>query len=144
MRSVLKDFKTFLLRGNVVDLAVGIVVGVAFGAVVKALIDDLIMPIVAAIIGKPDFSNLLFTIHNGHFMYGAFINAVIYFVSAATAVFFFVVQPMNKITARYSKEPPPDPSVKKCPECLSTIPAEARKCAFCSSEVGTVAELETI
>jgi large conductance mechanosensitive channel len=141
---MLKDFKAFLLRGNVVDLAVGIVVGVAFGAVVKALIDDLIMPIIAAIIGKPDFSNLLFTIHNGHFMYGAFINTVIYFISAAAAVFFFVVQPMNKIAARYSKEPPPDPSVKKCPECLSTIPAEARKCAFCASSVEPVTVEETI
>jgi large conductance mechanosensitive channel len=141
---MLKDFKAFLLRGNAVDLAVGIVVAVAFGAVVKALIDDLIMPIIAAIIGKPDFSSLLFTIHNGQFMYGAFINAVIYFISVAAGVFFFVVQPVNKIIARYSKEPPPDPSVKKCPECLSTIPAEARKCAFCASSLGSVTVQETI
>lgn len=132
---MLKDFKVFLLRGNVVDLAVGIVVGVAFGAVVKALIDDLIMPIVAAVIGKPDFSGLTFTINNSVFMYGAFINAVILFISVAAAVFFFVVQPVNKLNARYSKESPPDPSVRKCPECLSDIPAEAKRCAFCTAQV---------
>jgi large conductance mechanosensitive channel len=130
---MLKDFKAFLLRGNVVDLAVGIVVGVAFGALVKALIDDLIMPIIAAIIGKPDFSQLDFVIHNSVFMYGSFINAVINFLSVATAVFFFVVQPVNKIMARYRTEPAPDPTIKKCQECLSDIPADARKCAFCAS-----------
>jgi large conductance mechanosensitive channel len=132
---MLKDFKAFLLRGNVVDLAVAVVVGVAFGAVVKALIDDLIMPIVAAVIGKPDFSGLTFTINNSVFMYGAFINAVILFISVAAAVFFFVVVPVNKLSARYSKEPPPDPSIRKCPECLSDIPAEAKRCAFCSAQV---------
>lgn len=130
---MLKDFKAFLLRGNVVAMAVGIVVGAAFGALVNALITDLIMPIIAAIIGKPDFSELHFVIHNSVFMYGSFINAAIIFLSVVTAVFFFVVQPVNKLMARYSKEPAPDPSIKKCPECLSDIPTDARKCAFCAS-----------
>jgi large conductance mechanosensitive channel len=130
---MLNDFKAFLLRGNVVDLAVAVVVGAAFGGVVKALIDDIIMPIIAAIIGKPDFSGLTFTINNSVFMYGSFINAVILFVSVAAAVFFFVVMPVNKLNARYAKEPPPDPSIRKCPECLSDIPAEAKRCAFCSA-----------
>jgi len=130
---MLKDFKAFLLRGNVVAMAVGIVVGAAFGALVNALITDLIMPIIAAIIGKPDFSKLHFIIHNSVFMYGSFINAAIIFFAVVTAVFFFVVQPVNKLMARYSTEPAPDPSIKKCQECLSDIPAEARKCAFCAS-----------
>ncbi len=132
---MLKDFKQFLLRGSVVDLAVGIVIGAAFGAVVTALVTDLITPIIAAIIGKPNFSALTFTVHNSRFLYGALINEVIAFVSIAAAVFFFVVKPVNALTQRARREPPVDPTTKKCPECLSEIPSDARRCAFCTSEV---------
>jgi len=132
---LLNDFKQFLLRGNVVDLAVAIVVGSAFVAVVNALVRDILTPIIAAIVGKHDFSQLDFTIHNSRFLYGDLINFVIAFISIATVVFFFVVVPINHLLARSRKEPPPDPTVRKCPECLSEIPAEARRCAFCTSEV---------
>jgi large conductance mechanosensitive channel len=133
---VLKDFKAFLLRGNVVDLAVAVVIGAAFGAVVTALVADLITPIVAAIVGKPDFSNLTFTIHHSTFRYGHFINVLIAFVSIAAAVFFFVVVPVNGLMARRRTEPPVDETVRACPECLSDIPVAARRCAFCTAEVG--------
>ena len=135
MRDLLSEFKTFLLRGNLVDLAVAIVIGLAFVALVGALVRDIITPIVAAIVGKPDFSALTFTIHKSRFLYGDFINALITFVSVAAAVFFFVVKPVNLLLARYRKEPLPDPTIKKCPECLSDIPAEARRCSYCTSEV---------
>ncbi len=130
---MVKEFKTFLLRGNVVDLAVGIVIGAAFGAVVKALVGDLLTPIVAAIIGKPDFSGLSFTIHNSRFFYGDFINQVISFVSIAAAVFFFVVQPVNALMARRKTGVDVESETRPCSECLSEIPRAARKCAFCAS-----------
>jgi large conductance mechanosensitive channel len=136
---MIKDFKTFLLRGNVVDLAVGIVVGAAFGAVVTALVADLLTPIIAAIIGKPDFSSLTFTINGSVFKYGSFLNALIAFVSIAAAVFFFVVQPMNALTLRRHTHPDSDAETVPCPECLSEIPREARRCAFCASAVGPAA-----
>jgi large conductance mechanosensitive channel len=136
---MLNDFKAFLLRGNVVDLAVAVVVGAAFGAVVTALVADLITPIIAAIIGKPDFSNLTFTIHHSTFRYGHFINALIAFVSIAAAVFFFVVVPVNALMARRKTEPPVDENVRTCPECLSEIPVAARRCAFCTAQVGAAA-----
>lgn len=132
---MLKDFKTFLLRGNVVDLAVGIVIGAAFGAVVTALVADLITPVIAAIIGKPDFSHLTFTINGSIFKYGSFLNALIAFLSIAAAVFFFVVQPVNALMARRRVEPDMDSETAPCPECLSDIPKPARRCAFCGSEV---------
>ena len=132
---MLRDFKTFLLRGNVVDLAVGIVVGAAFGAVVTALVADLITPIIAAIIGKPNFSALTFTINGSEFKYGSFLNALIAFVSIAAAVFFFVVQPVNALMARRRTEPDVDAETAPCPECLSDIPKPARRCAFCGAEV---------
>ena len=135
----MKDFKQFLLRGNVVDLAVGIVIGVAFGAVVTALVADLITPIIAAIIGKPDFAGLAFTIHKSAFKYGAFINALVAFVSIAGAVFFFVVKPVNALMARRQAEPPADPTTRECPECLSNIPIGARRCAFCTEKVTSAA-----
>ncbi len=130
---MLKDFKTFLLRGNVVDLAVGIVIGAAFGAVVKGLVTDLITPIIAAIVGKPDFSGLMFTINGSRFFYGDFLNALISFVSIAAAVFFFVVQPVNALMARRRTEPDVESETAPCPECLSEIPRQARRCAFCGS-----------
>jgi large conductance mechanosensitive channel len=134
-----KEFKQFLLRGNVVDLAVGIVIGVAFGAVVTALVADLITPIIAAIIGKPDFASLTFTIHKSTFKYGAFINTLIAFVSIAAAVFFFVVKPVNALMARRRNELPADPTTRDCPECLSSIPIAASRCAFCTEKVAPAA-----
>jgi large conductance mechanosensitive channel len=135
MHQLLEDFKEFLLRGNLVDMAVGIVIGVAFGALVTALVEDLITPIIAAIAGKPDFSSLSFTINGSHFLYGAFVNALVAFVSIAAAVFFFVVKPVNALMARRRAEPPADDTVRQCPECLSEIPRAARRCAFCTAEV---------
>ncbi len=134
--NLLNDFKAFVLRGNVVDLAVAVVIGAAFGAVVTSMVEDLITPVIAAIGGQRDFSALDFTINDSMFRYGDFINKVITFVVIATAVFFFVVTPINALLARARREPPVDPTTKKCPECLSEIPAEARRCAFCTSEVG--------
>jgi large conductance mechanosensitive channel len=130
---MIKDFKTFLLRGNVVDLAVGIVIGAAFGALVTAFVADLITPIIAAIIGKPDFSALTFTINGSTFKYGAFINVLIAFISIAAAVFFFVVRPVNALMARRKTTPDPESETRPCTECLSEIPHLACKCAFCAS-----------
>ncbi len=132
---MLKDFKTFLLRGNVVDLAVGIVVGAAFGALVTAFVADLITPIIAAIIGKPNFSHLTFTINGSRFLYGSFLNALISFLSISAAVFFFVVRPVNALMARRRVETDIDSETAPCPECMSEIPKPARRCAFCGSEV---------
>ena len=132
---LLNDFKQFLLRGNVVDLAVAVVIGAAFGAVVTALVQDFITPIIAAIGGQADFSSLDFKIHGSAFRYGDFINKVITFVVIAAAVFFFVITPINALISRARREPPADPTTRKCPECLSEIPLEARRCAFCTSEV---------
>jgi large conductance mechanosensitive channel len=131
----MNDFKQFLLRGNVVDLAVGVVVGVAFGAVVTAFVKDLITPLIAAIVGKSDFSAIQFTINGSVFGLGDFLNALLSFVLVATAVFFFVVKPVNYLVARARKEPPADPTTMKCPECLSEIPIGARRCAFCTAPV---------
>jgi large conductance mechanosensitive channel len=139
MQSLVKDFRTFLLRGNLVDMAVGIVIGIAFAALVNALVQDLITPIIAAIAGKHDFSALSFTINKSRFLYGDFINAVIAFVSIAAAVFFFVVKPVNALMARRKTEPPVDETVRACPECLSEIPRAARRCAFCTAEVAPAA-----
>jgi large conductance mechanosensitive channel len=136
-----KDFKEFLLRGNLVDMAVGIVIGVAFAAVVTALVADLITPLIAAIGGKPDFSGLSFTINNSHFLYGAFINALIAFLVIAAVVFFLVVKPVNRLMRRFKTEPPVDATVKACPHCLSEIPVAATRCAFCTSELGAASAL---
>jgi large conductance mechanosensitive channel len=130
----MKGFKQFLLRGNVVDLAVAVVMGVAFGAVVTALVKDLITPLIAAIVGAPDFSGINFTLHKSKFLIGDFVNALVSFVLIAAAVYFFVVLPVNTIMARRRRgEAPPDPTTKKCPECLSEVPIAARRCAFCTS-----------
>lgn len=133
---MLKDFKTFLLRGNVVDLAVAVVIGAAFGALVAALVADLLTPIIAAIFGKQDFSNLTFTINGSVFRYGHFLNAVFAFLTIAAAVFYFVVVPVNALMARRRTEPPVDEDVRPCPECLSEIPVKASRCAFCTAQVG--------
>ncbi len=133
MPGVIKDFKTFILRGNVVDLAVAIVIGAAFGALVTAFVRDLITPIIAAIFGKQDFSSLTFTINGSTFRYGDFINVLIAFLSIAAAVFFFVVQPVNMYMARRKTQPDADSETRPCTECLSEIPREARRCAACGS-----------
>jgi large conductance mechanosensitive channel len=130
---MLKDFKTFLLRGNVVDLAVAVVIGAAFGAVVTALVRDLLTPIVALIVGKPNFSALSFTINSSHFLYGDFINYLVSFLTLATAVFFLVVQPVNALMRRHKTEPDVASETRPCTECLSEIPRHARRCAFCTS-----------
>jgi len=132
---MLKDFKQFLVRGNAVDLAIAVVIGVAFAAVITALVQDLLTPLIAAIVGKPDFSNLTFTIHRSVFKYGAFLNASLSFVLVAAAIFFFVIRPLNAFTQRMRREPTPDPTTRKCPDCLSEIPIGARRCAYCTSEV---------
>lgn len=132
------EFKQFLMRGNIVELAVAVVIGIAFGAVVTSFVEDLITPLIAAIFGKPDFSSLTFAINSSTFRYGEFLNSLLSFVTVAFAVFFFVIKPVNALTARMRKEPPPDPTVRKCPKCLSIIPVDARRCAFCTSEVGSL------
>jgi large conductance mechanosensitive channel len=129
---MLQEFKQFLLRGNVVDLAVGVVIGAAFGGVVTALVADFLTPLIAAIATVPDFSGLLFTVNGSQFMYGHFINALISFLLVAAAIFFFVVKPMNALIARSRKEVPADPTTKKCGECLSEIPLAAKRCAHCA------------
>ncbi len=132
----MKGFKQFLMRGNVVDLAVAVVIGAAFGAVVTALVKDLLTPLIAAIGGKPDFAAIIFTINGSKFLIGDFVNALITFVMVAAAIYYFVVLPMNTITARLHRDDKPaDPTTKKCPECLSVIPLEAHRCAFCTSQL---------
>jgi large conductance mechanosensitive channel len=130
-----KGLKAFLLRGSVVDLAIGVVIGVAFGSVITAFVKDLVTPLIAAFGGKPDFATLSFTINNSKFSYGDFFNALIAFLIVSTVIYFFVVMPYTALVARTHKEPPPDPTIKKCPECLSDIPIEARRCAFCGQPV---------
>ncbi|MGI9103228.1 MAG: large conductance mechanosensitive channel protein MscL [Terriglobales bacterium] len=133
----MKGFKQFLLRGNVVDLAVAVVIGAAFGAVVTAFVKDLLTPLIAAIVGKPDFSAFYAEVNGARFLYGDFLNSLIAFLLVSAAVYFFVVLPINTLIQRYRKAPAPaDPTTKKCPECLSEIPIAARRCAFCASVVG--------
>ena len=131
----MKGFKAFLLRGNVIDLAVAVVIAVAFGVVITAFVKDLVTPLIAALFGKPDFGALTFTINNSKFLYGDFINAVVSFVIIAAVIYFFVVVPYTALLARARKEPPADPTTEKCPECLSEIPKDARRCAFCGQVV---------
>jgi len=130
--TLLSDFKKFLLRGNVVDLAVAVVVGTAFTALVKALVTDIVTPLIAAIFGEPNFENLAFTINGSVFKYGDVLNNVITFLSIAAVVFFLVVTPINALMARRAQE---DPGTKECPECTSAIPIRARRCPECTSPV---------
>lgn len=137
--SLMSEFRAFILRGNVVDLAIAVVIGAAFGGVVSALVADLITPLIAAIGGQPDFSKLYFTINNSKFLYGAFINAVISFLVIAAVVFFFVVKPVNLLMARFKPTPEEPAPVRDCPFCLSSVPIKATRCAFCTSELQTAA-----
>jgi len=133
---MLSGFKQFILRGNVVDMAVGVVIGAAFGGVVTALTKDLLTPLIAAVVGKPDFSALHFTINGTIFPVGEFINACVSFLLIAAAIYFFVVTPVNALVSRMRKDPAPaDPTTKKCPECLSEIPIDARRCSHCAQPV---------
>ena len=133
---MLGGFKQFILRGNVVDMAVGVVIGAAFAAVVSAFTKDLLTPLIAAVAGKPDFSAISFTIHNSKFLLGDFINAAISFLLVAAAVYYFVVTPVNLLVARMNRSAAPaDPTTKKCPECLSEIPIDAHRCAHCTQPV---------
>jgi len=132
----LKGFRAFLLRGNVVDLAVAVVIGAAFGTVVQAFVKDLVTPLIAAVGGQPDFSSLNFTINNSKFTYGDFFNALIAFVVIGAVVYYFVVLPVNALISRARKEPPADPTTKKCTECMSEIPIGAKRCAFCTQPQG--------
>ncbi len=133
---MLSGFKQFILRGNVVDMAVGVVIGAAFATVVSAFTKDLLTPLIAAIIGQPDFSYLGFNIGGTHFPVGDFVNAAISFLLVAAAVYFFVVTPVNMLIARmHRSDAPASPTSKKCPECLSEIPIDARRCAHCGQPV---------
>lgn len=133
--SIGQEFKAFLLRGNVVDLAVAVVIGGAIGAVVTSLVENLITPLIAAIGGQQDFSEITFTINNSEFGIGLFLNALIAFVVIAAVIFFFIVKPMNLLLERSKREAPADPSLRKCPACLSDVPIAATRCAFCTSEL---------
>jgi large conductance mechanosensitive channel len=126
-----RGFKAFLLRGNVVELAVAVVIAVAFGVVITAFVKDLVTPLIAALGGKPDFSQLYFTVNHSKFLYGEFINAILAFLIVAAVIYFLVVIPYTAMVERSRKEPPADPTTKKCTECLSEIPLAARRCAFC-------------
>jgi large conductance mechanosensitive channel len=132
---VLKEFRDFLLRGNLLEIAIGLVLALAFTAVVTSLVENLITPLIAAIFGQPDFSGLTFTINDSIFRYGEFLNAVLAFVLIAAVIFFFIVKPMNALAARRAG-PDGDATTRQCPECLSEIAAGARRCAFCTAEVG--------
>src|SRR5919204_6621116 len=135
----MKGFKAFLMRGNVIDLAVAVVLGAAFGAVVTALVKDLVTPLIALLIGKPDFSALVLDVRGTKFPIGDFVNAVLAFLFVAAAIYYFVVLPVNAIVARSRRgEAPADPTTKKCPECLSEVPIAARRCAFCTSTLSPV------
>jgi large conductance mechanosensitive channel len=136
MLPMLKGFRDFILRGNVVDLAVAVVIGAAFGALVTALTASFITPLIAAIGGQPDFSELDFTINGSRFAYGEFINALIAFLIIAAVVYFAVITPINKATERLQPKQPVDKPLRECPECLSDIPEAARRCSFCTAEVG--------
>jgi large conductance mechanosensitive channel len=138
---MLSGFKQFILRGNVVDMAVGVVIGAAFATVVSAFTKDLLTPLIAAIVGKPDFSSLGFDVRGTHFPVGDFINAAVSFLLVAAAVYFFVVTPVNMLVARmHRSDAPASPTSKKCPECLSEIPIDARRCAHCGQpQVGQAA-----
>ncbi len=135
MRGIADEFKQFLLRGNVVDLAVAVVLGAAFGAVVIAFVENLVTPLIAAIGGQPNFADIDFTINGSTFGIGLFLNALISFVIVAVVIFFFVVKPMNVLIERSRKNPPADPTLRKCPSCLSDVPIAATRCAYCTSDL---------
>jgi large conductance mechanosensitive channel len=133
---MLNEFKKFILRGNVVDLAVGVVIGAAFNSVVQSLVKDMVTPVIAAIGGSGHFENAHFSIHNSQFLYGDFLNTLISFLIVAAAVFFLVVQPINKLSSlAFRSKTTDEPASRKCPHCLSTVPKEATRCRYCTSQL---------
>ena len=131
-----KGFRQFLMRGNVIDLAVAVVIGAAFGAVITSFVTDVLTPLIAAVAGTPDFSALAVTVNGSQVFYGTFLNALISFLMIAAAVYFFMVAPVNAWEARRKRgQAPPDPTTKQCPECLSEIPIAAKRCAHCAQPV---------
>lgn len=132
-----KGFKQFILRGNVVDLAIGVVIGASFSGLVTALVKDIISPLIGLIGGKPDFSSFSFTINKNKFLIGDFLNALISFLIVATVVYFFVILPLNKLLVAVQKEKPANSDQRTCPQCLSLIPSKARKCSSCGSVVAS-------
>ncbi len=131
MTEILRGFKEFISRGNVVELAVAVVIGAAFGALVTSLVENLVTPLIAMIFGEPDFGGLSFTINGAEFTYGAFLNALFSFLTIAAAIYFLVVLPINKLEERRKRGV--DPDTRACPECLSDVPTKARRCAFCTA-----------
>ena len=136
---MLTEFKQFILRGNVIDLAVAVVIGAAFGAIVTSLVENIITPLIGALGGQPDFSGLSFELNNSEIRYGAFLNALISFLIIAAVIFFAVVKPMNALMSRMRTEPTPDPLTGKCPFCLSEVQVGATRCPFCTQEIAAVA-----
>ena len=132
---MLKEFRQFVLRGNLVDLAVAVVIGTAFTAVVTSLVENVITPVIAAVGGEPDFSGLAFTINGSRFLYGEFINALLTFLIVAAVVFFLIIKPVNALMAHFQPDTPVDVKTRGCPECLSDIPRAATRCAFCTARV---------
>jgi large conductance mechanosensitive channel len=130
---MLAEFRKFVLRGNVLDLAVAVVMGAAFGTVVTSLVKDVLTPIIAAVVGQPDFSGLSISIGDSAILYGSFLNTVFSLLTVAAALFFLVVKPLNTVLERVSRQEAA-PATKECPECLSKIPAGARRCAFCTAQ----------
>jgi large conductance mechanosensitive channel len=135
MPALLKEFRAFILRGNLVDLAIAVVIGTAFTALVSSFVSDLITPPLAAIGGEPDFGDLAFTINDSRFAYGSFINALITFLIISAVVFFFVVKPVNALMERFKTEPDVERPTRECPECLSQVPEAARRCAYCTTQL---------
>jgi len=133
---MLKEFRSFILRGNLIDLAVAVVIGTAFTAVVTALVKNIITPLIAAIGGEADFSGLAFTINGSKFLYGAFINALLAFLIVAAVCFFLIIKPVNALMARFQPDTAVDVETRECPECMSDIPVTATRCAFCTTRVG--------
>lgn len=134
-----QGFKKFIFKGNVIDLAVAVVMGAAFGSVVSAFVKDLLTPLIASIGGQPDFSSLYFTVNKSRFMYGEFLNSLISFLIVGAAVYFLVIVPVGRLTSRIKADE--EPTTKKCPECLSDIPSQARRCAHCGMEIGAGSSL---
>ena len=132
---MIKGFKEFILRGNVIDLAVGVVMGASFGTIVTALVKDILTPFIGAIAKVPDFSSLAFTLNGSKFAYGDFLNALIAFILVALAIYLFVIMPMNTLIQKMKRQAPADPTNKKCPECLSEIPIDATRCAHCTTKL---------
>jgi large conductance mechanosensitive channel len=135
---MLKEFREFLMKGNIIDLAVAFIAGVAFSAIVTSLVDDVIMQVIAAVFGKPDFSDLVLTVNGADIRYGSFLTALINFLLVMGAVFFFLVKPVNAMTEKFTK-PEAGPTSRECPECLAEVPAAARRCQFCASAISPVA-----